>query len=105
MKLEIHDTYTDIFPTRPEVDALCTPGQGASTCVWLVMAGRGFQCTYYNKPSGLVDRYQDGLTNAKRNGCYAVKTLPIFGTDSRDIDILETMALEEGTDATTHNLH
>lgn len=64
-----------------EVWRLCRPGAGADTCVWLVCGGRGFECLFYNRRAVsltgeiLEDRWQKGLTVAKRDGCEEVKQL------------------------------
>lgn len=48
---------------------LCKPGQGADTCVWVAVGANGIECLYHNKPTVLVERWQAGLTVAKRDGC------------------------------------
>jgi len=64
-----------------EVKRLCRPGEGADTCIWLVASGEGFECLYYNREAvsltgeRLVDRWEAGLTVAKRDGCEEVKQL------------------------------
>lgn len=73
MEAIVSEFSTDIFPTNDEVMLLCTPGQGAETCVWLMMGGDGWFCAFYNRPHALIERWKDGHTNAKRDGCDRVK--------------------------------
>lgn len=75
MRIEKNDTDTSIFLTKEEVMELCRPGEGDNTCVWVVVGPEGFECTYYNKPVALLERWVEGQTNAKRNGCDKVKSL------------------------------
>lgn len=75
MKVETHDDHTRIFLTREEVFELCKPGEGANTCVWLVVGGQGFECTYFNRPTALLKRWARGETTANRNGCERVKSM------------------------------
>lgn len=83
MKIETHDFYTDIFLTKEEVLGLCRPGEGAETCIWLAVGGRGFECLYYNRGGRslaggtLEERWKAGLTVAKRDGCEIVKNLSL----------------------------
>lgn len=64
-----------------EVKKLCRPGFGADTCIWLVVSGEGFECLYYNRRAVsltgeiLEERWQKGLTVAKRDGCEEIKKL------------------------------
>lgn len=69
-----------IHLTKEEVFELCKPGEGANTCIWLVVSGEGFECLYYNRSEGrnlmgetLEERWKAGLTVAKRDGCEKVK--------------------------------
>ena len=64
-----------IFLERDEVTKLCRPGEGDDTCIWLVVGSDGFECRYYNRPTGLVSRWQQELTVAKRDGCSEVRKL------------------------------
>lgn len=73
MKVKVFDWFTEIFPDDNEIKELCNIGQGADTCVWLIVSGRGFECTYHNKPFYLVERWLRGETTAKRDGCDKVK--------------------------------
>ena len=67
--------HTDILLETEEVMRLCRPGFGADTCIWLVVGQNGFECIYYNGdvPNLLGEtirqRWQKGLTVAKRDGC------------------------------------
>lgn len=66
---------------KEEVKRLCRPGEGADTCIWVVVGGRGFECLYFNRRAVsltgeiLEDRWRAGLTVAKRDGCEEVKQL------------------------------
>jgi len=72
MRAQIHEFYTDIYPTAEEVDSVCKLGQGADTCVWLVLEGAGFRCTYHNRIDYLQKRFREGKTGAKKDGCVQV---------------------------------
>ena len=69
MKAKVYDWYTDIFPTNDDIDKLCKPGQGANTCIWLLVAPTGFECCSKHRPKALLDRLEAGNTVAKRDGC------------------------------------
>jgi len=62
-----------------EVKKLCRPGEGKDTCIWLVMGRDGFECLYYNRKAvsltgeRLDERWEQGLTVAKRDGCDLIK--------------------------------
>lgn len=58
-----------------EARKLCRPGEGADTCIWLMVDGDGFCCGYYNRHPTLVERWKAGATVAKRDGCDVVKLL------------------------------
>ena len=73
MKAIVSGWYTEIFPTNDEVMSLCKPGQGANTCVWLVCGSKGFECCCLHIPPTLYDRWAEGKTVAKRDGCEKVK--------------------------------
>lgn len=73
MKAIIGDCYADIKLTTEEFKEHCKPGMGADTCIWVLVGADGFECSYYNKPYYLWDRWQAGLTVAKRDGCEKVK--------------------------------
>jgi len=75
MKAVAHDSYTDIYPTSEEAKELCRLGQGADTCIWLMVDGDGWYCASKNRPSSLVNRWKAGLTNAKRDGCDEVRDM------------------------------
>lgn len=81
MKVYISGWHTDGFPTDEEVVKLCKPGEGADTCVWLVAGGNGFQCTCLHKNWSLMERFDDGLTIAKRDGCDFMNNFNPVGLD------------------------
>lgn len=69
MKAFVSEWYTDIFQTEEEVKTLCKPGAGADTCIWILMGVNGWECSSKHRISGLVKRWKDGDTSAKRDGC------------------------------------
>ncbi len=73
MKAIIEDSHADIFQSNEEVKEFCHPGQMADTCVWLLMGPKGWECCYYHKHPALFDRWKNGQTNAKRDGCDKIK--------------------------------
>jgi hypothetical protein len=73
MKAVIYDWYTDIFLNDQEAMTFCKPGKMADTCVWLLLGEQGFECCYYHKHPSLLERWEKGLTSAKRDGCERVK--------------------------------
>lgn len=81
MKIVDRDGYKTIHLDIEEVKRLCRPGEGADTCIWLVVGGEGFECLYYHKDAEslvgdtLVERWRKGLTVAKRDGCDEVRKL------------------------------
>ena len=79
MKAIVSDFYTDIFPTDEEVKGLCTPGAGADTCIWLLMGPKGWECSMMHKNTALLERWNKGLTIAKRDGCDKVKNFDPAG--------------------------
>jgi len=66
-----------------EVKTLCRPGEGADTCIWLVV-GKGFECLYFNRRAVsltgeiLEERWRKGLTVAKRDGCEVIRALESY---------------------------
>lgn len=80
MKAVVHGFHTEIFPTNEEAKEVCKIGQGADTCIYLVM-GKEFECCYYNRQPimSLLDRRDRGETNAKRDGCVRVQEFAIPG--------------------------
>lgn len=73
--------------TLEEVMKLCKLGEGANTCIWLVM-GSGWECLYYCRNKGrnligetLEERWRAGLTVAKRGGCEKIKEVNISTTN------------------------
>ncbi len=81
MKAIVYDWYTDIYPSDEEVKSLCKIGQGADTCIWLVMSPDGWECTCLHRPHALLDRWEKGLTVAKRNGCDPVNNFDPSGLE------------------------
>ena len=79
MKANVHAWHTEIWPTTDEVKALCKPGAGAETCVWLAMGADGWQCMEKSRPVPLWERWARGETNAKRDGCERVRDWAIDG--------------------------
>lgn len=77
MKTVVHDFHTEIFLEPDEFKSLCKPGEGENTCVWAVVGSKGFECTYHNKNMYLVNRWREGLTTAKRDGCDKIKSLDV----------------------------
>lgn len=82
MRVVRHDDYTEIFLDQEEVMKFCRLGDGAETCIWLVVGPGGFECLYYHRHEGrnlkgetLEQRWKAGKTVAKRDGCEIVKTL------------------------------
>ncbi len=67
--------------SREEVFKLCRPGKEADTCIWLVQGRRGFECLYFNRRAVsltgeiLEDRWKEGLTVAKRDGCDVIRAV------------------------------
>jgi len=58
-----------------EFKKLCKPGEGDGTCIWAMVGSEGIECRYYSRPSGLVSRWNQGMTVAKRSGCDEVREL------------------------------
>lgn len=73
--------------TKSEVMTLCRPGAGPDTCIWLVCGKDGFDCLCYDRrvPSLtgeiLEDRWQAGLTVAKRDGCDEIRKYSLKNTE------------------------
>lgn len=86
MKAIIGSFATDIYPTDEEVKTLCKPGQGADTCVWLLMAPTGWECSCLNKPISLLERSRRGETVAKRDGCDKVKNFHPMGMELGEVE-------------------
>lgn len=84
MKVIPHDFTTDIILKPEEMKYLCKPGEGANTCIWLVLGSEGFECTYLNKPISLYEKWRAGKTVAKRDGCAFVKNI-----DPMELDLGE----------------
>lgn len=102
-----------IYLTKEQVLELCKPGEGAETCIWLVVGADGFECLYYNRHPALVDRWKAGLTVAKRDGCEKVGHLKeglqraeevelikgLFASDEEELVDADMDALERRIDA------
>ena len=78
-----------ILLDKDEFIKLCKPGEGDNTCIWLLVGTEGFECRYYNRPTGLVSRWRQGYTVAKRDGCEEVKRLGL------EIKYTEAQTLED----------
>lgn len=84
MKIETHEEgYTDIFLTKEEVLARCGIGTGAGTCIWLMASARGMECAFYHRHPTLIQRWEKGLTVAKRDGCDEVRALKLSPLEYR----------------------
>ncbi len=75
MKVIPHEFTTDIILIPEEMKHLCKPGEGAETCIWLVLGSKGFECACLNKPHLLYERWKKGETVAKRDGCEFVDNI------------------------------
>lgn len=71
-----------ILLDKEEAMELCKPGAGPDTCIWFVVGAEGFGCVYFNRKGGrnllgetLEQRWKDGKTVAKRDGCEVLKRL------------------------------
>lgn len=69
MKVEIKKNYTKIILENEEMYSCCKPGYGSETCIWLMASIDGLECTKFNKHPVLVEKFEKGLTVAKRDGC------------------------------------
>jgi len=72
--MEIQKDNT-ILLDKTDVLDLCKPGESSNTCIWLMVGPEGFECHYYNRSTGLVERWCNRLTVAERDGCDKVKDL------------------------------
>ena len=77
----VHDWNTEIFLNDTDVKEFCKPGAGADTCVWLCAGAKGFKCLSKNRPGILVDRWRNGDTHAKRDGCERVNNFSPIGLE------------------------
>ena len=80
MKIHVKEWHTDIYPDDKEIKAesLCNiAGPPKDTCVWLVVASTGFECTCLHRITILAERFRRGETNAKKDGCDFVNNLNI----------------------------
>jgi len=85
MRAIIKDCSTDILLTSEEVKQFCKP-ESVDTCIWLLGSSIGFECCYYNKPWSLVERFDKGETNAKRDGCDRVKNFKPGEQDKNEVE-------------------
>ena len=81
MRIIDKGSHKKIFLGDEEAMRLCRPGQGADTCIRLVMGVEGWECVYHDR-SGvsltgktLDEQLKEGTTVAKRDGCDVVKQL------------------------------
>jgi len=74
MKAIVSEFHTDFYPTKEEVKELCRPGQGADTCIWLIMGNFVLECCCNHRPPYIVERWIKGETTAKRDGCDKVNS-------------------------------
>jgi len=81
-KVIVHDWYTEIFPTKDEL-SLCKIGQGADTCILLLVGPQGLEChaKYRGPLLGLIERAERGETVAQRIGCKEAEDLEVTGLD------------------------
>ncbi len=93
MKLQKDGT---VLLDNVDIKRLCKPGEMANTCIWVLVGLKGFECSYYNRPKGLVSRWRQGLTNAKRNGCDEIKEL---GLEVRYVEAETLEDIMKGVDA------
>jgi hypothetical protein len=52
---------------KDDLQTHCKIGQGADTCIWLLIGGKGFECHFHERPSFILAA-RDNMT-AKRDGC------------------------------------
>jgi hypothetical protein len=90
MKVIPHDFTTNIILKPEEMEYLCKPGEGANTCIWLVLGSEGFECTCLNKPTSLYENWRAGKTVAKRDGCEFVKSIDTveLGPGEHELEVL-----------------
>ena len=79
MRANVHDWYTDMYPTDDEVKELCKPGAGADTCSWLLMSPSGWECCCLHKNPTLAERHSKGEMVAMRDGCDKVNNFNPIG--------------------------
>jgi len=78
-----------ILLSKDEAITMCKLGEGANTCIWLLCGQEGLVCHYYSRPTGLVLRWEQNLTVAKRDGCPEVRALELT------IDYVDASTLED----------
>ena len=69
-----------ILLTDEDAKGICGIGQGANCCIWLCVGADGFECLYFNRPAVLAQRFRDGQTAAKRDGCGAARFTTFLGS-------------------------
>jgi len=89
VKIKEDEQGVAIFLTREEVMQHCQPGMGSATCIWLVVGAEGFECTYFRRPTALVENWARNKTVAKRNGCKEVRSM------KHEVKYIETQTLED----------
>jgi len=88
MRVVERDGQTVISLGVEEMKELCKPGEGADTCIWVLVSKHGFECSYYNRPTGLAARWIKRQTVAQRDGCQKVKEM---GHEVKYVEV-ETLA-------------
>lgn len=81
MKALVREWITEITPSKKDVGVECRPGAGSDTCIWLVGGAEGFECVCLNRPHALLDRWRNGDTVAKRDGCDRVNSFSAIGKE------------------------
>jgi hypothetical protein len=101
MKIKVEGWHTDIYPTDKEIkhETLCNiGGEAEKTCVWLIVAPTGFECVCHHRMAFMVlaDRFREGKTTAKKDGCDFVNNLniPELGMGEHTLNPLEDKLLE-----------
>jgi len=82
MKAVIGDFFTNIYPTDAEVVSECKIGDGANTCIFLVMSsGGGWECVAqdFKQNMQIIARADAGAMVAQRRGCKRVNNFVSIG--------------------------
>ncbi len=82
MKATKYESYTKIFLTKEEEQELCKPIT-PDRCIWHISG----ECLYHNRPAILVNKFRDGDTIGKRDGCDKVKSFDPAGKPIGELDI------------------
>ena len=93
MKAVIYDAHTTLWPNTEEVKRLCKIGEGAETCILLLVGPDGFECHAKNKMLiwSLIERARRGETNAQREGCEEVDNWSPLGMEFGEVDITDML--------------